>query len=316
MPDGHAHRLRLLGNDAVRAHARNRVDFDQVGALSLDDEIDPHHAAAVERFIGRQGHRVHFADDLRVERGRGDLFRKALVFGVVIEKFGFAYQFGDREQVFSAAGDQYAATDFASLDILFDQHVIALGECLLDRRQDLIRAFDFRYAETAAAGVRFDEQRQAQFAGNGSRVDFRIPADQNFPRQVDACSGESPFAGRFVERDDRCDESARRVGDFHHVEVSLQASVLAGGAVNQDQRIVRSDLFAFSFDREVFAIQFRDDAVLVHVVPAAVVQDDFVDVVFGAVEILFDQRGSFECDLPFGRFSSGDQCDVFHKIRV
>ena len=166
MPDGHAHRLRLLGNDAVRAHARNRVDFDQVGAVSLDDEIDPHHAAAVERFIGRQGHRVHFADDLRVERGRGDLFRKALVFGVVIEKFGFAYQFGDREQVFSAAGDQYAATDFASLDILFDQHVIALGECLLDRRQDLIRAFDFRYAETAAAGVRFDEQRQAQFALN------------------------------------------------------------------------------------------------------------------------------------------------------
>ena len=185
--------------------------------------------------------------------------------------------------------------------------MVALGERGLDGGKQLFPRFDFRDAEAASAGVRLDEQRQARLVG----IDLTVTVEQNLAGHVQTRSVQGAFAGRLVERDDRCDEAAGRVRDSHHVQISLQPSVLARRAVNQDQGVFETNPAPAERQREVVAVQLRRGAVRSRIGPAAVVKNDFIYVVFVGIEYLFDQRGAFQRDFPFGRVSAGDQGDFF-----
>lgn len=107
--EAHAHCGCLLRNDAVRTHARDRVDFNHVRGFAFDYEVDAYHAAAVETFVGDQCKPVHLLADCFGQVGGGNFVRKSLVLGFVVEKFALADQFGDRENILFASGDHHAA---------------------------------------------------------------------------------------------------------------------------------------------------------------------------------------------------------------
>ena len=136
----HPHGGCLLRNDALRAHPGDGVDFDQVRGFALDDKVDPHDAPTIQGFIGGQGQSVDLCDHRGGQIGRRDFPGTTFIFCIVIEKFGFADQFGDREDILFAAGDHHAATDLPSFDELFQQGLIALFPTLCVRLLRVLRS--------------------------------------------------------------------------------------------------------------------------------------------------------------------------------
>ena len=201
----HAGGAHLLGYDAAGAHAGNGVDLDQVGtAFGRDDEIHAHDAPAAAGLVGRQRETVEFGRGLRCDLSRRDLVRIArLVFGLEIEELLFRPDLRDREQVFPAAGDQYAAAHFAAADALLDEHFVALGEGAFDGGGNFAGSFDARHAEAAARGVGLDEERQSQFGRECVGIDGVAAADEPFARQPYARDGDGALGRNLVEGDDR-----------------------------------------------------------------------------------------------------------------
>ena len=218
-----------------------------------------------------------------------------------------ADQFGDRENILFASGDHHAATDFAAFDELFHQYLVALLERFGNSREQFILFLDLGDTETAAARIRFDKQRQAQFRDDGCGVYFRSFVQQNLFGQVDAAAGDGPFAGSFVERQHRGYESAGRIRNAHHVEIALQPAVFAGGAVNDDQGIVEFDFPAGDGQGKVVAVEFAFCSVRRCVGPVPVAQDNGVRGVTAAVEGASDIFGALQRDLPFRGVPSGQQ---------
>ena len=116
LPQRHAHGLRLLGDDASRAHAGNGVDLDQIRfAFGRDDEIDAHHARAAARLVGDACHAVQFFRDFGCDLRRGYLVRIPFgVFGLVVEEVLLGDDLRDREQILPAPGHHHAAAHFAA----------------------------------------------------------------------------------------------------------------------------------------------------------------------------------------------------------
>ena len=117
------------------------------------------------------------------------------------------------------------------------------------------------------AGVGFYEKRHAQFRDDFRRVERLAPAQENFACEVDTAR-QRAFGGDFVEGDDRRGHRARRIGNAHHVEVSLQFAVLAGRAVDDDEGIVERFSFTVYGDRKVVLVHLPLAAVGRRVVPS------------------------------------------------
>ncbi len=174
---------------------------------------------------------------------------------------------------------------------------------------------DFRDAERRAVGVGFHEEGQPQVGDDPRRIERLVPAEEHLAGEVDAASRERALGGDLVEGDDRRDHRARRIGNAHHVEVALQPAVLAGRAVDDDERVVELPPLAFHGEREVVLVHLPLPPVRRRVVPVAAMQVDYRDVVFPAVQRRGDLCGALQGDLPFGRVAAREECyfQFFHR---
>ena len=178
-----------------------------------------------------------------------------------------------------------------------------MGECRFDGCRKLLRGVHLRYAERRAVGVRLHEQGHSQFRDDLRRVERFAAAQEDLAGQVDTPC-ERAFGGDLVEGDDRRGHRARRIGNAHHVEVALQLAVLAGRAVNDDQRVVERLAHTVDGDREIILVHLPLPPVGGRMVPVAAVEVDDRDVVFRVVEGRLDLGGALKGDFPFGRIAA------------
>ncbi len=145
---------------------------------------------------------------------------------------------------------------------------------------------------TFVAGVGFHEERQPQPGDDRLGVAGLSALQEHLAGEVESVAGERALGRDLVEGHHRRGHRARRVRDAHHVEIALQAAVLARRAVDDDQRVVERAATAVDRDREVVLVHLPRAAVGRGVVPVAPVQVDERDVVFFAIERRFDLCGA------------------------
>ncbi len=204
--------------------------------------------------VSDAGHAVQFLRNFRGDVGGGYLVRIAFgVFGLVVEEILLRNDLRDRET--------YSLPPATSIPQPISRPVT---------HSSIRISSPWANAASMAAGSSSgactfvtpnDEPLALGFTNRGIPVPRRSCAgstasplaQEDLAGQVDTPC-ERAFGGDLVEGDDRRGHRARRIGNAHHVEVALQLAVLAGRAVNDDQRVVERFAHTVDGDREIILV--------------------------------------------------------------
>ena len=319
-----AHGTRLLGDNALGTLARNGVHLEEIEFIffGIVDIVEAHYAAAAEEVVEAVGDLLDVLGDALVDLGRAHLVAEAVVLGLVVEELvaSDGDNLGDGENDLLALGrTEDAAVELAAGNELLDEHLPVFGESFTNGGQKLLAALHLGGGHTAAAGSRLDEDRVVhtghQFVELG--VGGRLLVKQD--RLGDLHQTETFHHGvavALVEGEAGGVEAAGGVADAQHVEVALQDAVLAGVAVDDDESQVEVYLLAVVRHSEVATVHRAVLAVVVPV-PALAINDNFVNIVFGMVQLAIHLITTGDADVVLATVTAHDKCYIlFHRFKI
>src|SRR5262245_17240126 len=224
---------------ARRREAGDRVDLVDEEPLTLEEEVDARHAAAVDRPEGRDPQLLH-PTGVHGPDGRGHHdFRLAVgvLRGVVVPLRGVADLGRDRGHGIVVA--EHADFDLTPEHGALDQHLAVVPRGFVERDAERLRVMDFADADAGAEVRRLHEVRKAELArdtgAHGGGILTPLPTRHHEvldDRQ--AVGAEDGLHGGFVHAHGGGQHAGADVGNVSELEESLDRPVLAVRAVEHD----------------------------------------------------------------------------------
>ena len=217
---------------------------------------------------------------------RGDLIHLTVVFRVVVEELITGHHLCNRQQHRLLLCLIDTLRDLSSLKEALHHHLRTLHHGLADGGGKLILVLHLRYAKRRTVGSRLHEARHTDtflylVIAHQLLIAF---ADEQTLCHAHAIAAQVLVQHELIKRQCLNQNTTRAVGKVNQLEVALQDTVLARGAMNGDIGIVEHHQLTILLEREIILVDRCRGTVIQVRLPAVTFDDHDIYVVFFLVE--------------------------------
>ena len=277
------------------------------------DVVETHNTLASKQVIELGGDLLDMFRDALINFGGGHLVAESLIFRLIVKELmpTLGYDFGDGENQFLTVGlAENTAVKFTSYDAFLNKHFMILGKSQFHGFGKVFALLDLGGGNTAAASGRLDKHRQPEAVGFG-KVSHGVE-QLRLGDIDDTIVLHHGITMSFMESECRRVISTSGVFDAQNIEIGLEDTVLARIAMHNNEGKVETDNLPIVFKGEVVAVH-RASLVSVHPEPTLTLNDDFVYIIFGVVQLTIHLVSTGNRDIMLATETTHNKCYIlFH----